>query len=226
MEDILQFDQIDYYYMSGEQKILILDQASFTFRTNTLYTIVGPSGSGKTTSLFLAGALERPRAGRVLYRGKELSELGMNSYRNQKIGIVFQSYNLLNYYSPFKNVLAAMDITKNDIPNKKERAEELLLRMGLTKSQIHRKPNKLSGGEQQRVAIARALATNAEIILADEPTGNLDVDTAKDIVKLFKEVAHKDKKCVIAVTHSEDFANQADVVVKLTDHKFVERVTA
>ncbi|MDO5519882.1 MAG: ABC transporter ATP-binding protein [bacterium] len=223
METVLQFDTIDYYYMSGEQKISILEQASYDFTDHKLYTIVGPSGSGKTTSLFLAGALEKPRSGRVLYKGKDLSEIGLNNYRNQKIGIVFQSYNLLTYFTPLKNVLAAMDITKNNIPNKKQRAEELLSRMGLTKNQINRKTTKLSGGEQQRVAIARALATDAEIILADEPTGNLDIDTAKEIIGLFQELAHEYKKCVIAVTHSEEFANAADEVVCLKDHKFAKR---
>ena len=126
------------------------------------------------------------------------------------------------YLNPLQNVLAAMEITKNEIPNKRQRAEELLLRMGLTKDQIHRRIQKLSGGEQQRVAIARALATNADIILADEPTGNLDGDTAQGIIELFRELAHQDGKCVIAVTHSQDFAAQADVVIDLKDHKLVE----
>ena len=139
------------------------------------------------------------------------------------MAIVFQAYNLLEYLNPLQNVLAAMEITKNEIPNKKQRAEELLLRMGLTKEQMRRRIQKLSGGEQQRVAIARALGTNADIILADEPTGNLDADTAQGIVEIFQELAHKDGKCVIAVTHSQDFAAQADVVVELKGNKLRQR---
>jgi putative ABC transport system ATP-binding protein len=218
---ILELKDIDYYYESGEQKISILEDADYSFEKGKLYTIVGPSGSGKTTTLTLAGALESPKSGEVLFDGKDIKEIGYTTYRNSKIGIVFQAYNLLNYLTPLQNVMAAMEITKNPIENKKQRAEELLERMGLTKNQMKRNINKLSGGEQQRVAIARAISTNADIILADEPTGNLDGNTAKEIVEIFKELAHKDGKCVIAVTHSEAFAEEADVVVKLQEHKLI-----
>lgn len=215
MEQILEFQDITYYYESGERKISILEHANYSFEPGKLYTIVGPSGSGKTTTLTLAGALEAPKEGAVLFRGQDLKKLGYTAYRNQKIGIVFQAYNLLEYLTPYQNVLSAMEITKNPIPDKKRRAEELLARMGLTQDQMHRRIQKLSGGEQQRVAIARALSTDGQIILADEPTGNLDVDTAREIVEIFKELAHRDGKCVIAVTHSQEFAGEADVVLKL-----------
>lgn len=220
---MLQLDQVTYYYQSGEQKVSILEKADCSFEPGKLYTIVGPSGSGKTTTLTLAGALEAPKEGRVLFQGKDLKDIGYTNYRNRHVAIVFQAYNLLEYLNPLQNVLAAMEITKNEIPNKKQRAEELLLRMGLTKDQMRRRIQKLSGGEQQRVAIARALGTNADIILADEPTGNLDADTAQGIVEIFQELAHKDGKCVIAVTHSQDFAAQADVVVELKRHKLQQR---
>lgn len=215
MERILEFRDVTYYYESGERKISILEHANYSFELGKLYTIVGPSGSGKTTTLTLAGALEAPKEGTVLFQGQDLKKLGYTAYRNQKIGIVFQAYNLLEYLTPYQNVLSAMEITKNPIPEKKRRAEELLARMGLTKDQMHRRIQKLSGGEQQRVAIARALSTDAQILLADEPTGNLDVDTAREIVEIFKELAHRDGKCVIAVTHSQEFAKEADVVLKL-----------
>lgn len=220
---MLQLDQVTYYYQSGEQKVSILEKADCSFEPGKLYTIVGPSGSGKTTTLTLAGALEAPKEGRVLFQGKDLKDIGYTNYRNRHVAIVFQAYNLLEYLNPLQNVLAAMEITKNEIPNKKQRAEELLLRMGLTKDQMRRRIQKLSGGEQQRVAIARALGTNADIILADEPTGNLDADTAQGIVEIFQELAHKDGKCVIAVTHSQDFAAQADVVVELKGNKLRQR---
>ena len=219
MDSILQFDKVTYYYQSGEQKVSILEEADCSFELGKLYTIVGPSGSGKTTTLTLAGALESPKGGRILFHGKDLKEIGYTIYRNRHVTMVFQAYNLLEYLNPLQNVLAAMEITKNEIPHKKQRAEELLLRMGITKDQWKRRIQKLSGGEQQRVAIARALATDADIVLADEPTGNLDGDTAQGIVKIFQELAHKDGKCVIAVTHSQDFAAQADVVVELKENK-------
>ena len=123
---------------------------------------------GKTTTLTLAGALEEPKSGCVCFEGKDIREIGYTRYRNSKIGIVFQAYNLLPYLTPLENVLAAMEITSNPIKNKKERARELLTRMGITEDQMNRNINKLSGGEQQRVAIARAISTNAEVILADE----------------------------------------------------------
>lgn len=226
MESILEFKNITYYYKSGDRKISILEDASYLFEKGKLYTIIGASGSGKTTTLTIAGALEAQKSGEVLFENKDLREIGYTNYRNRKIGIVFQSYNLLNYLNPCQNIIAAMEITKNAIENKKQRAEELLFRMGLTKEQIHRNINKLSGGEQQRVAIARALSTNADIILADEPTGNLDADTAKEIITIFKELAHKDGKCVIAVTHSRDFARMADVVIKLENKKLITKAVA
>lgn len=218
MNPILEFKNITYYYSSGEKKVSILEQANYVFETGKLYTIVGPSGSGKTTTLTLAGALEAPKDGGVLFKGEDIKQIGYTRYRNEKIGIVFQAYNLLNYLTPLQNVMAAMEITGNAIENRKERAENLLFRMGLTKEQMKRNINKLSGGEQQRVAIARAISTNADVVLADEPTGNLDVETAKEIIDIFKQLAHEDGKCVIAVTHSQDFAEQADVVVKLENH--------
>ena len=208
----LELKEVSYFYESGGKRIDILDKASYSFEKGTLYTIVGPSGSGKTTTLTLAGALEEPKSGCVCFEGKDIREIGYTRYRNSKIGIVFQAYNLLPYLTPLENVLAAMEITSNPIKNKKERARELLTRMGITEDQMNRNINKLSGGEQQRVAIARAISTNAEVILADEPT-------AAGIVKIFKELAHEDKKCVIAVTHSEAFAAEADVVVRLEKKK-------
>ena len=222
MGSVLTFETLTYFYQSGSQKVSILEEANCTFESGKLYTIVGPSGSGKTTTLTLAGALEAPKEGRVLFQGKDLRDIGYTDYRNRHVAIVFQAYNLLEYLNPLQNVLASMEITKNEIPNKKQRAEELLLRMGLTKDQMRRRIQKLSGGEQQRVAIARALGTNADLILADEPTGTWDADTAQGIVEIFQELAHKDGKCVIAVTHSQDFAAPADVVVRLKHHKLVE----
>ena len=155
-----------------------------------------------------------------MYRGRDIREIGYSEYRNRNVGFVFQAYNLLTYLTPFQNVMTAMEVTKNDIPNRRERAEELLGRMGLTREQMHRNVNRLSGGEQQRVAIARALSTQADVILADEPTGNLDENTAAGIMGIFQELA-REGKCVIAVTHSVDFSEKADVVYRLEKRKLV-----
>ena len=202
----LELKEVSYFYESGGKRIDILDKASYSFEKGTLYTIVGPSGSGKTTTLTLAGALEEPKSGCVCFEGKDIREIGYTRYRNSKIGIVFQAYNLLPYLTPLENVLAAMEITSNPIKNKKERARELLTRMGITEDQMNRNINKLSGGEQQRVAIARAISTNAEVILADEPTGNLDPQNAWEIMMLLQEV-NKMGTTVVVVTHNNDIVD-------------------
>ena len=221
MNEILSFKDIGFYYEGNGRKTMILEHADFTFEKGKLYTILGPSGSGKTTTLALASALEPPKSGEVIYENENINQIGLTRYRNSKIGIVFQSYNLLTYMNALQNVMMAMEITDNVIENKKERAYVLLEKVGLDKEKAHRNVNKLSGGEQQRVAIARAISTNAELILADEPTGNLDTDTAKEIINIFASLAHDDGKCVIAVTHSEEFAKQADVIVRLNEGKLV-----
>jgi putative ABC transport system ATP-binding protein len=220
MEPILQLKNVSYSYVTPVETVAILENADAEFEEGKLYAIVGPSGSGKTTTLTLAGALEAPQSGEILYRGRDIREIGYSEYRNRNVGFVFQAYNLLTYLTPFQNVMTAMEVTKNDIPNRRARAEELLGRMGLTREQMHRNVNRLSGGEQQRVAIARALSTQADVILADEPTGNLDENTAAGIMGIFQELA-REGKCVIAVTHSVDFSEKADVVYRLEKRKLV-----
>jgi putative ABC transport system ATP-binding protein len=219
MSEILQFKDLDYYYEGHGKKVNILNQANFTFEEGKLYTILGPSGSGKTTTLSLAAALDSPKGGDVIFEGKNIKDIGFTKYRNSKIGIIFQSYNLLPYMNALQNVQMAMEITDNKIANAKEHAYELLEHVGINRDKARRNVNKLSGGEQQRVAIARAISTDADLILADEPTGNLDADTAQEIINVFKSIAHTDGKCVIAVTHSIAFSEQADVVVKLDNGK-------
>lgn len=219
MGSILEFQNITYYYETKGKRELILDDVNYSFEKEMMYAIVGPSGSGKTTTLAIAGALEEQRNGKVLFNNQDLRDIGYTNYRNSKIGMVFQSYNLLDYLSPIQNVIAAIEIKMKYCQNKRDHAYDLLLRMGLSPDQMYRHVNKLSGGEQQRVAIARAIATNPEIILADEPTGNLDEKTSINIINIFKELAHIDKKCVIVVTHSHTFAEQADSIIKLENKK-------
>lgn len=221
MEKLLEFENVGYFYKTNAGKNYILDNVNFSFEKGKLYTIVGPSGSGKTTALSLASALEPPKSGKIYFKGEELEKIGLTEYRSRKIGIVFQSYNLINYMNALQNVVMAMEISGLEEKDKKKRATELLASVGIDKDKIKRNINKLSGGEQQRVAIARALSSDPEIILADEPTGNLDSATAVEIMDVFLNLAHNMGKCVIAVTHSQNFAEKADVIINLENRNFV-----
>jgi ABC-type antimicrobial peptide transport system, ATPase component len=222
MSGILVFKDVCYFYNQSNKKIEILKNANYTFEKGKMYTLLGPSGCGKTTTLALASALESPVNGEILYEGRRISEIGMSRYRSDKIGIVFQSFNLINYMSAMQNVQMVMEITRNKINNKKQTALDLLKKVGLSEDEAHRNIMKLSGGQQQRVAIARAIASDAGLIFADEPTGNLDADTALEIVEIFYKLAHNDGKCIIAVTHSNVLAGKADVIVKLKNGQIVD----
>lgn len=221
MNTVLEFKNVSYYYQDGSKKSSILNHIDFSFEKGKFYTILGSSGSGKTTFLALASGLDTPKFGDILFSGENINNIGLTNFRNKNIGIVFQSYNLIPYMTSLQNVLTAMEITKNKIENRKHKAYDLLENMGLTKEETNRNVLKLSGGQQQRVAIARAIATESNLILADEPTGNLDHDTAIEIIKLFKTLAHEDNKCVIVVTHSNDVADQSDVILNLKAGKLV-----
>ncbi|EDS78661.1 ABC transporter ATP-binding protein [Clostridium massiliodielmoense] len=220
MNTVLEFKNVNYNYKDGGKELSILEDVNFSFEGGNFYTILGPSGSGKTTALSLASALESPNSGQILYEGKDIKKIGLSNYRNKYIGIVFQAYNLINYMSGFQNIITAMEITKNKIENKREKAYELINKVGLSIEEGNRNVMNLSGGQQQRIAIARAVATNANIILADEPTGNLDNQTSVDIIKLFKKLAKEEGKCIIMVTHSLDIASMSDVIINLQDKKF------
>lgn len=213
---LLETKAVDYYYQDGDQRRYILKETSVSFEKGTFYAILGQSGSGKTTFLSLISALDSPKSGQVLYEGTDIEKIGHENYRRDDISIIFQSYNLIPYLSAVENVLVPMAITKNQLPdNQRKVAYNLLDYIGITKEKADRLVNQLSGGEQQRVAIARALATNVDIILADEPTGNLDEEMEQEIIDIFKELAHVHNKCVIVVTHANEIAQQADEVLYL-----------
>lgn len=220
MNAVLEFKNVNYSYKDGGKELVILDSVDFNFEGGKFYTILGASGSGKTTALSLASALDSPKSGEILYEGKDIKKIGLTNYRNQYIGIVFQAYNLINYMTGIQNIITAMEITKNEISDKKQKAYELIEKVGLTRGEGDRSVLNLSGGQQQRVAVARALSTNAKIILADEPTGNLDSKTSIDIIKLFQKLAHEDNKCIIMVTHSLEIASMSDVIINLDNKKF------
>lgn len=217
MDAILEFDKVTYSYMNGPRTINILNEASVSFEKGVFYTIVGPSGSGKTTTLALAGALDVPKSGKILYNGKDIRKIGFTRYRKKDIALIFQNYNLINYMNALENVIMAMEISGSYKENRKERARKLLKDLGLNDDELKRNIMKLSGGQQQRVAIARALASNAEVILADEPTGNLDIRTAREIINVFKDLAHQYQKCVIVVSHSKEMEAESDVSYTLEE---------
>lgn len=183
----------------------VLKNISTKFEQGKLYAILGPSGCGKTTLLSLLGGLDSPSDGQVLFQGEDIEKRGLAWHRKNNVAFIFQSYNLIDYMTPAENV--ALTSKRPPLP--------ILERLGLTKEEATRNVLKLSGGQQQRTAIARALASDAPVILADEPSGNLDEDTAAEITNILKECAHQMNKCVIVVTHSYDMARQADVVMKL-----------
>ena len=210
---ILEFSNLKYSY-DGKQGVL--KGISGQMELGKMYAILGPSGCGKTTLLSLLGGLDSPTSGNILFDGKDISQTGLADHRKNHVSFIFQAYNLIDYLTPAENVSLTSKLPPLPI----------LERLGLTKEEAKRNVLKLSGGQQQRVAIARALASVAPVILADEPTGNLDEDTAQDITEILKESAHKMNKCVVVVTHSNEVAKQADVVFRLKkgELQMLERV--
>ena len=206
----LKVEDVSYSYVnaSGEQQVL--KNVSAEFKEGKMYAIVGESGSGKTTFLSLISALDKMQEGDIKYNRKSLRKIGGSEFRLKYVNIVFQSYNLIKYMTAKENVEIAIDFD-----NRKVDANTYLKQVGLSEEEGGRLIGKLSGGQQQRVAIARALASNSPIIVADEPTGNLDEDTEEKIIELFKDLAHKDKKIVIIVTHSKKVAEHADEILRL-----------
>lgn len=210
---ILEFSNLKYSY-DGKQGVL--KGISGQMELGKMYAILGPSGCGKTTLLSLLGGLDSPTSGNILFDGKDISQTGLADHRKNHVSFIFQAYNLIDYLTPAENVSLTSKLPPLPI----------LERLGLTKEEAKRNVLKLSGGQQQRVAIARALASEAPVILADEPTGNLDEDTAQDITEILKESAHQMNKCVVVVTHSNELAKQADVVFRLKkgELQMLERV--
>lgn len=199
--NIMELNNVEYAY---DNKRKVLKGVSLSLEEGKMYAILGPSGCGKTT-LSLIGGLDSPSNGQILYDGQDIEKMGLSAHRKNNIAFIFQSYNLIDYLTPKENV--ALTSKLPPLP--------ILERVGLTDEESKRNVLKLSGGQQQRVAIARALASDAKVILADEPTGNLDEDTAADITAILKECAHQMNKCVVIVTHSNELARQADVVFRL-----------
>ncbi len=200
---ILSMENVNYSYEKMNKKVL--RNVSVDFEEGTMYAIVGNSGEGKSTMLGILAGLDVPSSGKVKFNGEDITVKGYSYHRQKQISLVFQNYNLIDYMTPIEN-LRLVNPTAN---------EDILLDLGLSKDEITRNVMKLSGGQQQRVAIGRALVSDAPVILADEPTGNLDEKTARDIIALLKKIAHEDNKCVVVVTHSKKLAEEADQVLTL-----------
>lgn len=205
---VLTLKDVSYKY-EGTNKY-VLSGINMRFEAGKVYAIVGKSGMGKSTMLSLLAGLDVCTKGEIIYKDAILSQLDRNKYRAKDIGVIFQGYNLLTNATAIENVVLAMNISGNGGRDKAAKAAELLARVGINKEKAGRKVLKLSGGEQQRVAIARALSHDPDIIIADEPTGNLDTNTERDIIKIITSLAHENGKCVIIVTHSKKIAGYAD----------------
>ncbi len=206
---VLEMNNIRYSY---DNKRNVLNGINMALDEGKMYAILGQSGCGKTTLLSLLGGLDSPVDGQILYDGQDIEKLGLANHRKNNVAFIFQSYNLIDYLTPKENVALTAKLSPQPI----------LERVGLTEEECKRNVLKLSGGQQQRVAIARALASDTKVILADEPTGNLDEDTAAEIISILKECAHEMNKCVIIVTHSNDLAKQADTIFRLKKGKLLQ----
>ena len=215
-EYVLELKDLCYSYVKGGKNVI--NGLNLTFEKGKIYAIVGKSGAGKTTLLSLLSGLAKPTSGEILFDGKDIAKVNKYNYRSKLVGVVFQSFNLLPYLTATENVMLSMDISGKKIKNKKELATKLLKKVNLEEEDINRGILKLSGGQQQRVAIARALSYEPDIIFADEPTGNLDIDTQNDIMKILRTLADEGK-CIIIVTHSPEVSKLSDVVYELKSGK-------
>ena len=210
---ILKLENISYSYNGREN---VLNDINYEFEKGKVYAIVGRSGAGKTTLLSLMSGLTSPTQGRILFGGNDIKKTDRYKYRSTYIGVIFQSFNLLPHLTAAENVELSMRASGKKITDKRKRATELLNKVELDGDLATRRVLKLSGGEQQRVAIARALSYDPDIILADEPTGNLDIATQQEVIDIFKKLAAEENKCIIIVSHSPEVAKSVDEVYKLS----------
>lgn len=215
---ILKLDDISYRY--DKKRPYILNGISCEFERGKLYAVTGGSGSGKTTLISIIAALTRPSSGKILYDGTDIGEIDEDRYRAKYVSTIFQSYNLLYNYTAIENITMALHISgyAGDFT---ERADALLQEVGIPAEKRRYVVQNLSGGEQQRIAIARALAADSGVVLADEPTGNLDNENKDNIMKIFRRLAEGYQKCVIIVTHSDEIAAMADQVLAIEGGKLL-----
>lgn len=224
MEGIVKLENVWKVYSLGKVKVEAIRGISFEIKRGTFLAIVGPSGSGKSTLLNLIGCLDFPTKGKIFLEGKDIQKLSENELakiRGKKIGFIFQQFNLLPHLNALENVMLPMIFQKVLEKKRIEKGKELLEKVGL-KERIFHKPSELSGGEQQRVAIARAFSNDPEIIIADEPTGNLDSKSGEIVMKILKEFYEREKRTIVIVTHDPQIASFAKEIVRIRDGKIVE----
>ena len=223
-EEILRVNDLSYEYKDGNRKRVILDHADIAFETGKIYSITGESGSGKTTFLYCIGGMDPSYQGEILYKGEELKTIGLEKYRRKDVSMVFQNYNLIPYLSALQNIYVAVDISENVKSIDAKQAKAILKKLGISSKQAKMKVSSLSGGEQQRIAIARALAVDTELIICDEPTGNLDYETGMNVMRIFMDLAHNEDTCVIMVTHNSELAEMCDEQYRIdrTGHCFIK----
>jgi len=212
---ILKLDNVTYKYPKASA--CAVSGVNCLFEPGNLYAIVGPSGSGKSTLLSMLAGLDLPTGGEIYYDDKSIKEIDLDQYRRENVTMIFQMFQLFPLLTVTENVCYSMELRGVRMRDAKPQAEKLLESMGITRSLYRRYPSRLSGGEQQRVAIARSLASGAKTLLADEPTGNLDVANTKKIMEILVNLAHDEGYCVIVVTHDFDVAGTADVIYQLRD---------
>ena len=213
--------EVTYEYRNAYQTVRAVNGVSCEFEKGLVYAIVGSSGSGKTTFLSLLAGLDIPTSGTIELDGRSTAEIDRDAYRLNHVSVIYQNFNLFQHLTVLENAAYPLYVRKMGGKDADAVAREKLLQLGLTEDQLGRLPNMLSGGEQQRVAIARALASGSEIILADEPTGNLDSTNSRSIVGILRDLAHEHDRCVIIVTHEPAVADAADVVLKMKDGRLI-----
>lgn len=212
---VLTLDHVSYQYKNSQS--MAVNDVSCEFNPGVLYAVVGPSGSGKSTLLSLLAGLDLPTNGDIKLEGESLKSLDLDRYRREKVSIIFQAFHLFPLLTVRENVFYPMELCGIHPKQAKPYAESLLKKVGITQEQMKRYPSKLSGGEQQRVAIARSLSSGAKILLADEPTGNLDTANSRNIINILEYLAHDEKYCVIIVTHDMELAEGADIMYRMKD---------
>lgn len=220
----LKAERLTYKYKTRFHTVEALKEVSFNVQSGQFCVLTGKSGSGKTTLLSLLAGLDNPVEGAVLVNGIELSTMNQNLYRREKMSLIYQNYNLFPLMTVQENVAYPLLLNKVPIRDAMEQAKESLKRIGLGDNYLKRLPAMLSGGEQQRVAIARTLSSRAELVLADEPTGNLDTENAEIVVRLLQELAHKEQCCVVVATHDLEITKLADRVFTMKDGRITEEV--
>jgi len=219
----LKLEQVCYQYKGSAR--YALDHVSCTLRAKQLNAIIGPSGSGKTTMLSIMAGLDRPMEGQVLLDDKDIKDLNLDQYRREYVSMIFQSFQLFPLLTALENVSYPMEMRGIKKEDAKARAKELLASVDISGDMCKRYPSNLSGGEQQRVAIARALSSGAKVLLADEPTGNLDTTNGDKVMDILKRLAHEEGYCVVIVTHDPHIAETSDAVYRMKDGVLSEEVS-